>query len=73
MLIKVTPGRVTVTEDEIIIEGFTFKVKCDGKRGNEKIEAGGNIIELQKVAIKWAMNRLAEELGNLKPVKQSGP
>jgi len=54
MGIEFTPGRVTVTGDDIIIEGFTFKPK-----GAQK---GVDITELQKVAIKWAMNKLAEGL-----------
>ena len=62
MLKKLIPGKVTVTEDEIIIEGFTFKLKHEGKQENEEIEAGADIIELQKAAIKWAICRLQERL-----------
>ena len=61
---KLIPGKVAVTEDEIIIEGFTFKLKHEGKQENEEIEAGANIIELQKAAIKWAVKKLAESLEN---------
>ena len=65
MLMKLIPGKVAVTEDEIIIEGFTFKLKREGKQENEEIEAGADIIELQKAAIRWAVDKLQEGLIDL--------
>jgi len=62
MEVKLVPGKVTVTEHNIIIEGF--KVECTSSKTIET----SSVPSIEKEAIKWAMNKLTEKL-----VKCCGP